>query len=551
MQSPISQTELATIDRLATPADNDLEDLASVKRWHQLATCSSPEARKRIPLKTAEMYCVLPLTVYPTNGGADVITIAVGHELSAAQLKELRFIAEAEIESELFAPQTIKRAILSAYKGGLNSVILKAREAEGEVAKSSRRSEAVSSLTSIEPVPALLESIINQALSRGASDIHIEPAIHNSTRVRLRVDGTLIELEEIRLSAALRESLSRRVKILCGLDLTQTRRVLEGGFTFTSSGIQIRLRISIIPGVFGEKIALRLLDDGLFSRLKQNAKPGMLFNVLGMSAEQANSLRGYLGLQSGVILVAGPTGSGKSTLLHASLLELDSVSCNIITLEDPVERMIPGINQIEISLRDGLDYPQLLPAVLRQDPDVVMVGEIREPKTAEIALQAGITGHLILSTIHAGNSLEVFIRLQELGIGPELMASALRLVIAQRLLPRNCQHCIEPCVADPRLERLFSLSRGLSLKESLGCQQCDYSGVAGRVGVFEAIPVEKKFQEALRRWGVGRGAESSGLLEAAFKCGYLPYAFGVREYLISGEIAPRTALKALGMSQIS
>jgi type IV pilus assembly protein PilB len=335
------------------------------------------------------------------------------------------------------------------------------------------------------PAVHLVEGMIKAAAAKQASDIHIEPQ-QADTAVRLRVDGILREYQ--RIPRVLQNQVASRVKILSDMDIAERRAPQDGRFLVKINGRRIDLRVSTLPTQYGEKVVMRLLES---------EAPSRDFGALGIPPEIGEGLRDVLRMPQGMLLVTGPTGSGKSTTLYAGLQAIRRPAINIVTVEDPVEYMLPGLNQVQVNSKAGLTFASCLRSVLRQDPDVVMVGEIRDIETAEIAVKAAQTGHLVLSTLHTNDSISAVTRLLDLGVPGYHIASAMTAIVAQRLLRRLCEcHYVSPA----KQEYVNALmAAGLmeppeTHRVANGCESCDFSGYRGRVGIYEML----RFNEAIR-----------------------------------------------------
>lgn len=341
------------------------------------------------------------------------------------------------------------------------------------------------------PVVRLLRSLFEDAIQVGASDIHIEPD-EKVLRIRQRVDGVLQEqiMKEKRIAPAL----VSRLKLVCGLDISEKRLPLDGRFNIRVKGRSIDVRLSTMPVQYGEAVVMRLLDQssGILS-LEQ----------VGMDPELLVRFRRHIHRPHGLILVTGPTGSGKTTTLYAALSELNQAEKKIITVEDPVEYRLPRINQVQIHSRIGLDFARVLRSGLRQDPDIMMVGEMRDEETAEIALRAAMTGHLVLSTLHTNDAVSTALRLIDMGAEGFLVASSLRAVLAQRLVRRICDSCTVTADDDPVqqnwLDYFATGSKVASFKKGRGCPLCNNSGYRGRIGIYELLEIDAALADALRR----------------------------------------------------
>lgn len=350
----------------------------------------------------------------------------------------------------------------------------------------------------------IVENIFSKAIKLHASDIHIEP-LDTKTRVRLRIDGLLRSIEDI--PAARHNSVISRIKVLCGMDITEKRVPQDSRLEITREGRCIDLRISTLPTIRGEKIVIRVLDKErtLFS-----------LNQLAFSVENLNLYQSMYQTARGIVLITGPTGSGKSTTLYATLNELNTQEQNIITIEDPVEYKIAGINQVAVNPKTGLTFAKGLRAIVRQDPNIIMVGEIRDAETAQIAIQSALTGHLVLSTLHTNSAAGAVTRLLDMGIEPFLLASAVRGVVAQRLVRKICPHCCKQYEAEDWEKNFLHIpaERELLLQRGEGCEKCGFTGYKGRMAVQEVLPIteqitglilhrdsEKMIQETARQYG--------------------------------------------------
>jgi type IV pilus assembly protein PilB len=334
------------------------------------------------------------------------------------------------------------------------------------------------------PVINLVNSIVQRAVRDGASDVHIEPS-RTRCRVRFRIDGVLYEVTTLRHE--LHPALVSRLKVMANLDIAERRMPQDGRIQVHTQGRAVDLRFSSLPGLFGEKIVLRVLDKN---------QSLLDVNKLGMSDGNLASFKGLLDSSNGLILVTGPTGSGKTTSLYAALNHLNSIEKNIVTIEDPVEYQIDIVNQNEVHDKIGLSFSTILRHTLRQDPDIVMVGEIRDRETAEIAVQAALTGHLVLSTLHTNHAIGAITRMIDMGVEPYLLSSALIGVIAQRLVRTICPECLTHYVATPELMRRYGWEGEgqVRLVRGRGCPECYDSGYKGRVGIHEVLQVDEELQ---------------------------------------------------------
>ena len=339
------------------------------------------------------------------------------------------------------------------------------------------------------PAIRLINGIIADAARQGVSDIHIEP-YETGLVVRMRIDGVL--RETLRMPAHVAPVVVSRIKVMARLDIAERRVPQDGRIGLSLGGKLLDVRVSTLPSRAGERVVLRILD-------KENS--GIDLDVLGMSAETHVVLKSALSEPNGIILVTGPTGSGKTTTLYASLRLLNDGTRNILTVEDPVEYAIEGVGQTQVNAKVGLSFAAGLRAILRQDPDVVMVGEIRDRETAEIAVQASLTGHLVLSTVHTNDAVGAITRMRDMKIEPFLLASTLRAVIAQRLVRRLCGDCRRPVQASGSVGSLLGFDPGTVIYEPVGCASCNHTGFKGRIGVFEAVRVDETIRRLINDGG--------------------------------------------------
>lgn len=346
-------------------------------------------------------------------------------------------------------------------------------------------------LDSADDAPAirLINGIIADAARQGVSDIHIEP-YETGLVVRMRIDGVLHET--LRMPPHVAPVIVSRIKVMARLDIAERRIPQDGRIALTLAGKMLDVRVSTLPSRAGERVVLRILD-------KENAGIGL--DELGMPSAIDEGFRRALAEPNGIILVTGPTGSGKTTSLYAGLQLLNDGSRNILTVEDPVEYAIEGVGQTQVNAKVGLDFATGLRAILRQDPDTVMVGEIRDRETADIAVQASLTGHLVLSTVHTNDAVGAITRMRDMNIEPFLLASTLRAVIAQRLVRRLCTECREPVQASSAVAALLGFDTGTTIYEARGCEACGHKGYKGRIGVFEIIRIDDDIRAMINAGG--------------------------------------------------
>ncbi len=342
------------------------------------------------------------------------------------------------------------------------------------------------SLIDEAPVVKLINTLFSNAFRSRASDIHIEPG-DDKLRVRFRIDGSLYEVMKD-VSLSYHAPIVSRVKVLANLDIAEKRIPQDGRVPIEVDNQKADLRVSIIPSNFGEKVVLRIL-------YKQNQL--MSLDGLGLIEQDLRDIEDILSFPNGLVYVSGPTGSGKTTTLYAFLNKLNSVNKNLMTLEDPIEYIFPGVTQVNVHPNVGLTFASGLRSFLRQDPDIIMVGETRDQETAQITVQAALTGHLVLSSIHTNDAVNVIIRLMNMNIESYLISSALVGVIAQRLVRKICSKCIEPMEIDDKYRQLYSLGKDIDLFHGKGCEFCHGTGYSGRIGIFEILKIDDEIREAI------------------------------------------------------
>jgi type IV pilus assembly protein PilB len=331
--------------------------------------------------------------------------------------------------------------------------------------------------------------MIEQATRQRASDIHIE-ALENQVRVRFRIDGALYE--KFTYNIHLLPAIIARLKIIGGMDISEKRKPQDGRITMAIDRVEYDIRVSMLPTTFGEKCVMRLAQKKALTRNKKE---------LGFSPEELKSFDHILQNTNGILLVTGPTGSGKSTTLYTALSELNKEDVNIITVEDPVEANIDGINQVQVNNKAQLTFANALRSILRQDPDIIMIGEIRDAETASIAVQASITGHLVVSTLHTNSSAGTITRLEDMGIESYLLADSMIGVIAQRLVRRLCPYCKKEHVttADEKKQMGLDLTKDFTIYEPVGCERCDQTGYNGRIGIYEIMTITPRLKNMIAK----------------------------------------------------
>lgn len=441
------------------------------------------ELEKLLPLKLSIDFLkrnkICPISL---KDGTLKVAISSFEGLKAA--KSLSVELNLEIEPVLVDEREILNAISWLYDATTKSTLEEAKIDEDRISleELSEREDIITSEDSA-PIIRLVNSIIFQAIKERASDIHFEP-YERELRVRYRIDGILYD--RLSLPKKLYSAVISRIKVMSKLDIAEHFIPQDGRIGIKLTDREIDIRVAVIPTQFGERATLRLLDK----------KQGLIrLSELGLDEEGERRLRRLISIPYGIILVTGPTGSGKTTTLYAILQELRTPEVNIITIEDPIEYELEGISQIQVNEKAGLTFASGLRSILRHDPDIIMVGEIRDRETAEIAVQAALTGHLVLSTLHTNDAPSAITRLVDMGVEPYLVSSSVIGVIAQRLVRRICEGCKEPYEESPEILREMGIETGLKLYRGKGCPNCLNTGYWGRIALFEQLD----FDEELRR----------------------------------------------------
>ena len=438
---------------------------------------ADPKVIPILPREFLEKHQVLPL--FLVEG---VLTVAVSEPANVFLLEEIERLSHHQVQLVAATARDIK-ATLQAYLPNdkvfvIDEIIEDVKPEDFTLVQT--KIEDIANLEQAagdSPVVKLVNFCIYNAVKEGASDIHIEPG-EGELRIRYRIDGCLVE--KLRPPHQMAAAVSSRVKIMAGLDIAERRLPQDGGIHVMMDKRPIDLRVSTMPGRHGEKVVVRIID---------NDKASLNLEKLGFGYETLKRWRRLISLPHGILLVTGPTGSGKSTTLYAALQELNRPEVNICTVEDPVEYALAGINQFQINDKAGFTFPNALRALLRQDPDIIMVGEIRDAETARLATQAAMTGHLVLSTLHTNDAPSAVTRLYNLGIEPYLVGATVAGVMAQRLVRKLCQHCKESSEPTPTEKRtLERLSGGVEvLYRAKGCPNCRNLGYSGRIGIYELL----------------------------------------------------------------
>ena len=444
---------------------------------------------------------MVPLEYY--NGNMNVVLMAMADPMDMVAIDDFHIVTNLEVEPILALPVEIM-VTLDRYFGDSDTMQAAEKYAEErKKAEAANRGEASEEDLSKSPIVQLVKTMIEQGARQHASDIHVE-ALERVVRVRYRIDGALYE--KFSYDIHLLPAIIARLKIIGGMDISEKRKPQDGRITMIVDRVEYDIRASILPTVYGEKCVMRLAQKKMLTRNKSE---------LGFTPYEMQQFDNILKNPNGIILVTGPTGSGKSTTLYTALSELNKEDVNIITVEDPVEANIDGINQVQTNDKAGLSFASALRSILRQDPDIIMIGEIRDGETAGIAVQASITGHLVVSTLHTNSSAGTLTRLMDMGIESYLLADSVVGVIAQRLVRRLCEKCKEEYDATPQEKKLLGLppEQVLKLYRPCGCGHCTQTGYKGRIGVYEIMTITPKVRQAIARNGSTEDIKNAALSE--------------------------------------
>ena len=457
---------------------------------------TDPGARGRLPARLVHDFQIIPIRVGVVNAADAEPTAATPLHLASAWLPDpsmadwLRTFTPRPLAWHLAVPERVHQLIIENF--GVGSGALEDSD-EGYVAPEAL-ADNEAEVDEDAAVVRFVTDVITQAVDDQATDIHFEPQ-EGQLRIRYRVDGLLVPVSVPENLLRFQDAIISRVKIMARLNISERRLPQDGRINFKAGTTTLDIRVSTIPTIYAESISLRLLNK---------KKEAYTMDKLGMSADEQEQIKHVLDYPHGIILVTGPTGSGKSTSLNAFLRKINSTDLRIITIEDPIEYEVPGVNQMQVRSEIGLTFASALRHVLRQDPDVIMVGEIRDLETAEIAVRASLTGHLVFSTLHTNDAPGAITRLVDMGVEPYLVASAIELVIAQRLVRRLCPECsrVKPVSRVKLLESLAILGCDASeaegvgeLRSPVGCDRCRGTGYRGRIGLFEIFRLNDEMHE--------------------------------------------------------
>lgn len=485
------------------------------------------DVRNLVNVELLKKYQCIPFELDPYN--ANILHLAMADPMDMAAIDDISIVTNLQVEPYIATPRDVLAAIDRCY--GASETMNAARRFTREREQLRGNIEEITDETDISdaPIVQLVRSLIEQAVRQRASDIHIE-ALESNVRVRYRIDGALYE--RMVYDNSLLPAISTRIKIMGGMDISEKRKPQDGRMTVMVDRREYDIRISSIPTVHGEKIVMRISSKlNLTREIKE----------LGLDSVEMETLQHMLAKPYGILFVTGPTGSGKSTTLYTALSALNKEQVNIVTVEDPVEADIEGINQIQVNNKVDLTFASALRSILRQDPDIIMIGEIRDKETASIAVQASITGHLVVSTMHTNNAVGTLNRIADMGIARYLVADAIIGVIAQRLVRKLCPHCRQKRPATDKEKRILRRSEAeqTEVYEPVGCKLCNNTGYFGRTGVFEIMEVS----DDMRRL-IAENASTEEMIAAAKQGGMRTLRENGIRYVLDGTTSISEMLKA-------
>nr|WP_294681530.1 type II/IV secretion system protein [uncultured Anaerotignum sp.] len=444
------------------------------------------ELARVIPKNIAKKFQVVPIRV-----SGDTLFLAMSDPMNFMAIEDAKTASRKKIVPMITYGDSIERAILNLYgnEGAMRAIEEMKREMGEEdvqITSAAFQTNAIDADVQSAPTIRLVNSVIERAVNLRASDIHIEP-MQDILQVRMRIDGLMRSI--MKIPKNLQNAIISRFKIMGGMDIAEHRIPLDGRSEVRVKEITIDLRISTLPTVYGEKVVVRLLDKSTQRLNKEN---------IGLKGEDLEKYNALLAHHAGVVLIVGPTGSGKSSTMYTMIGELNREDVNLVTLEDPVEYNIEGVNQVQINEKAGMTFANGLRAILRQDPDIIAVGEIRDGETAEIAMRAALTGHLVLSTVHTNDAITTLDRLENIGVDEYLTVSALQGIISQRLVRRICPHCKEKYTpSKDELDFMGMENEAVEFYHGVGCPRCFNTGYLGRTAVFEILTMNRKLRKAL------------------------------------------------------
>lgn len=492
----------------------------------QLAGVTIPkEVRGLVSVDLLKKYTCIPFELDSYN--ANILHLAMADPMDMTAIDDISIVTNLQVEPYIATTRDIRTAIDRWY--GASETLDAARRFTKEREQlRANTGEETGADVSDAPIVQLVRSLLEQAIRQRASDVHIE-ALESKVRVRYRIDGTLYE--KMVYDNSLLPAISTRIKIMGGMDISEKRKPQDGRMTIMVDRQEYDIRISSVPTVHGEKIVMRISSKLSLTKNKKE---------LGLTPDELKRFDHMLSAPYGIIFVTGPTGSGKSTTLYTALSELNKEAVNIVTVEDPVEADIEGINQIQVNNKVNLTFASALRSILRQDPDIIMIGEIRDRETAGIAVQASITGHLVVSTLHTNNAAGTLNRMADMGVERYLIADSVVGVIAQRLVRKLCPHCRKKRLATEEEKRLLKQDtyKEMEIYEPTGCDLCNHTGYFGRTGVFEIMEVNEEIRDL-----IAEGGSSEELENAARRAGMCTLHDNGIRYVLEGITSIEEMLK--------
>ena len=491
------------------------------------STPISTEAVMKIDQEVAEQKCVFAFAINHNR-----LLVATNDPINFYVFEDLKVKTGMEIVPQISTKSAIKDAIGRYYSSqAVDNAVNELASEQQDAQQNSADSESNERVDSA-PIVKLVNMMVETAFRVNASDIHIEP-FKTRTRIRYRIDGELVE-QDMKVPISFHNSIITRIKILGGMNIAERRIPLDGRFGTIIDGVNLDVRVSTIPCVYGEKCVIRLLSTADEKTRK--------ITDLGMTDYNYEMFKQIIRCPNGVMLVTGPTGSGKSTTLYATLGELSQPNVNIVTVEDPVEKKIDGVNQCQINAKAGMTFAAALRSILRQDPDIIMVGEIRDGETADIAIRAAITGHFVLSTLHTNDAASTIVRLVDMGVAPYMVASSLVGIIAQRLVKLLCNECKETItLTDPADLKLVNKTSPVQICRARkgGCKACHGSGYSGRTAIHEIIVTNNAIKEL-----ISAGATAEEIGKKATENGTLLLRDNVTQMVLAGRTTMDELVKA-------
>lgn len=482
----------------------------------------SDEIIALIPENTCKAFCVLP---WELNGNE--LKLLIDNPQNTTAIREVQDLTGKKVVPVMAVGKQLKNIIEYYFKNKHEKEQMLSLTKQG-IESSGVVKMAESFTDGTGPIVEFINLLLERASLTKASDIHIKPN-ENDVRIRMRIDGELREIARVDKNSL--NTVISRIKVLSNLNIAEKRTPQDGAFTYRGKNCLLELRVSILPSLFGESCVMRVID-----------KKGVDydFSGLGMSEEDEAVFRKMISRPDGLILVTGPTGSGKSTTLYTALKELNKPSVNIITVEDPVESPVKDINQVQVNSQVGLDFSAALRSILRHDPDIIFIGEIRDNETAQIAVRSSITGHLVLSTLHTNDALSAIMRLCDMGIEKYLVTSSLSGVVAQRLLKRVCPECSVDHKITEDESKMTGLPVGTVTKVGRGCMNCGNTGYSGRIAIYEFVLITKELRKAILE-----GVTMDELYDIAKGQGMISLKDSCKELLLNGITSCKEAVRVI------